>query len=382
MNKPLSFISIVTFVLLYIRGVLGCYDVQTIYLTLLINVMLFFVLFFVHFSGKILLFLIWGLVAVIHSKESLALVDLVLFSYIIRKEDLVKYVNWGFLCSIITFISILFLIQSGIIKNHEIQFVHKGKVIANSMGMGSSNLNGGNPNMAGLFFYNLLTFGYLRFSSQKYVVNFLLTVVIAICSFLVFEYTQARAVLYSLLIMCVVSVFMPIIRWFSKLNKIILTLLPLFIAVVSFYISLNLNLFYDLDQLTSDRVSNPAFIMAQMNIVDWLIGVNIPKEMAMDSSYLTILFEGGILIFIFLFTMIAFNTWRNYDSFIKIEPVIVSLLAYGCMENIFSSFNCLSVIFFASILFSQSVKKHKIRTCHYETKQRKSLCPSVVHASE
>lgn len=368
--------------MLYIRGVLGCYDVQTIYLTLLINAMLFFLLFAVHFSGRILIFLIWGFVAVIHSKDSLALVDLVLFSYVIRKENMVKYVKWGFLCSIIAFIFILFLIQSGIIQNQEIQFVHKGKVIANSMGMGSSNIHGGNPNMAGLFFYNLLVFAYLRFIFQKYTSNFLLAIIIAICSFLVFEYTQARAVFYSLLMMCVLTMIMPVVRWFSTLNKIVLSFLPIFVAFVSFYISFNPNLFYDLDQLTSDRVSNPAFIMAQMNMVDWLIGFNIPEEMAMDSSYLTLLFEGGIIIFVFIFTMISYNIWRNYDTIVKIEPFIVSVLAYGCMENIFSSFNCLSVIFFAYIIFSQSAKKGKKQTYNYGTKQRKSLCPAVVHASE
>lgn len=88
MNKSLSFIAIATFVLLYIRGVLGSYDVQTPIITIFINIVLIFLLFAVHFSAKLFIMLLWGSVAVLHNKDALALVDLAMFVYILRRENL------------------------------------------------------------------------------------------------------------------------------------------------------------------------------------------------------------------------------------------------------------------------------------------------------
>lgn len=375
MNKLVSLIAQFTFLLLFLRGILGNYDVKTIYLTIFINVLLMYLIFSVRFSGRLLIILAWGFLAVFHNKDALALIDLALFTYVLQYDRLSKYINWGYICYAGSFIAILSLLQMNIIHNEEIQYVHKGKVIANSMGMGSSNMTGGNPNLAGQFFYLLFMFSFLRYTGRKYASDIWLAIAISLLSYIAFEFTQARAAFYSALILSIFVIFMPIIRRFKLINKICLSLAPSVLAIVSLYISLNQNSFYELDKLATDRVSNPAFIIAKMETIDWLIGTNIPDDMAMDSSYLTILFEGGVPAFLLIFCILVVRIWRNYDTIIKWEPMIVSVLAYGCLENIFSSFNCLSVIFFTFIICSNN-KYH----C-YGRKQSKNLCANIVHES-
>ena len=378
MNKIISLIAQFTFSLLFLRAMLGSYDVKTIYLTVFINFILLYLILALRFSGRLLLILLWGAIVVVHNKESLALVDLALFTYVLRHDNLTKYVKLGFLLYVVAFIAILSMLSMDVIHNQEILFVHKGKVIANSMGMGSSNIHGGNPNITGLFFFSSFVFTYLRFEGQKYAKDIVLIVVIAVLSYLAFDYTQARAAFYSSLLMCSFAMFMPLIRKFTFINKVGLSLVPIVVAITSLYISLHQNSFYELDQLASDRVSNPAFIIAKMQPLDWLIGTNIPEDMAMDSSYMTILFEGGVPAFLFIFGMLVVRIWRNYETIIKWEPMIVAVLAYGAMENIFSSFNCLSVVFFTFIFYPKSFNQI-IKYRHNGRKKTNNLRSDIVH---
>ena len=357
MKQNLQIISVLVFILLYIRGVLGGYDVQTLYLTLIINALLLFLLVVTGFSSKVALIMLLGVAAILHNKDTLALVDLIIFAYIIRKEDLTKYINWGLFIAIATTIVLFFLLSSGVIQSEELHYNHKGKVIANTMGMI-------NPNMAGQFFYITFLFLYLKVARTKYKSRLLIAILIAVSSYFVFQYTQGRGVFISTLLLSLMMGLDPLIRKFKTLNKVGLSLIPIAMATLSFYLSSHLSDFYSINELTTDRVSNVAFIMAGMGIVDWLFGVGI-SDIGVDSSYMTILLQGGIIVFVLLFFFIFKHIWKKYEIIVELEPFIVTILAYGCMENIFSSFNCIAVIFYTFIFYPRPFKQIDKRDIHY-----------------
>lgn len=351
MNKSLSVISIITFVILYIRGVLGCYGEQTLILTIFINILLLFLLFSTRFSSQVFILIALGFLAILHNKDTLALVDLVIFAYIIRKDCISKYVNWCLICAIATTILLIFLVSIGTIQSEELSYNHKGKVIANTMGMV-------NPNMAAQFFYITFILIYLRVASYSYKTIFIASLIIATFSYLTFEYTQARGVFYATLLLCSSMIFMPLIKKIKKLNKIGLSLLPVIMAAFSFYFSSHLNSFDSINELTTDRVSNVAVVMARMGIMEWIVGVGTPN-LGVDSSYMMIFLQGGLITFISLFYFIFKHIWKKYDVIIELEPFIISLLAYGCTENIFSSFNCIAVLFFSFVFFPRAITRAK-----------------------
>ena len=101
--------------------------------------------------------------------------------------------------------------------------------------------------------------------------------------------------------------------------------------------------------------------MQQMTPINWLFGINVPD--AVDTSYMLILFSGGIFSFIVIFYLFMRNIWKYYETIVPLEPFIMSVFAFGVTENVFSSCNPVSVMLFSILLFPRHLvysKKTKI----------------------
>lgn len=98
-------------------------------------------------------------------------------------------------------------------------------------------------------------------------------------------------------------------------------------------------------------------MLENMSAINWLIGLQLPIGEPMDSSFLMLLFSGGLTLFL-LFSIIFFqNTIKFFNNIKSYLPIILSILTCGIVENIFSSASGISLIFWLLIFYPPNIHK-------------------------
>jgi len=332
--------------LLCIRGFLsGYFESNTTLLTILINLIMFLDLLFDirknnHEINILLIWVFFLLPVIVLNKAELSFIDILLAVYLLRNIDIKSLFSFSVFCSFIMIVLFLFCFLTGRKQN-----VYMRMPKGNAYTLGFKNAN-----QASNFFYMcLLPVVELFLISNKKGTSFFLLPFF----YLIFKLTLGRTMFYSELIFFILIILLavPFIR---KISFPFICIAPLILYFILFYFSRFFEKYLLLDIIFTTRFSIYSEMLSSMSIKNCLYGIHIPEGQPMDSSFLTLLFDGGILpVFFFLYMYVQYISDSLKKTDFLFFPFILCVLAAGFSENIFSSFNIISILFF-SVLYTRS----------------------------
>lgn len=323
--------------LLALRSFLsGYFGVDTLILTIIINAILVtdfasFLLKNDFYFGKILLFLFLASTIVLINKAALGFLNTILAVYLLRNLAYEDFLNLLWFISLL-FIFIFFVLFFLGIKENVIVDMPKGQ--AYSLGFE-------NTNTASFFFMTHLMVLTLFLYNRSKVLSFLILPLY----WMVYYFTLGRTGFYAELFFYF-SIFVISLPNFIRLS-FIFRFLPIFLFLFLVFLTYFSNLYSGIDDIFTTRFSIYNKILDLMTPFNYFFGLEIPEGQPMDSSFYSLLFDGGVfylLIFFYLYERYYHNVIRLGD--LHYIPFVVFMLAAGFSENIFSSFNVLSVMMF------------------------------------
>lgn len=333
--------------LLGIRELLSSYfSLDTLLITILLNFLLLFDLILDLTKNKmkigyVFLFFIFSAFIVLINKQALALFDIVLAVYLIRSLPFHVFLNYISIISIFNLFLFSFL--------YFIDFNQSDLVV---MPKGDAyNLGFNNTNSASSFLMiNLMILVFWVYLKNKFFTLFFFPLF-----YLIYIITLSRTSFVAEIIF-----YISIIFSFLKFN-FFLRFFPIIIYILTFVLIIFSREYSWINELFTTRFFIYDQILSSMSFFNYLFGVKLPEDQPMDSSFLSLLFNGGI-IYVLLFLMLYEKFYRNnFQKNIYIYlPFIFFVLACGFSENLFSSFNLISLTFF-KILYDNKFFNEKLR---------------------
>lgn len=196
------------------------------------------------------------------------------------------------------------------------------------------------PNVAALHYYCFIINGVLllHFSKYKKHVPLYLLLITPLWVY-IYMMTVSRSFLLAIVVLYGAFMYYRVGEYFNKKNRFNLInytfiFLLIILSAVTLFFSLQKNNFLLLDRLLSKRLTFYDWFLQTLTPMDFLFGSGTFYNFVIDSSYLRLLFEGGIIFFIVIcyFYMLAATKMVNKKAWIPI-CVIFSMMAYGMMES-------------------------------------------------
>lgn len=263
----------------------------------------------------------------IFNRNALVCVYVLTLLYIMRNYSLTF-----FACSNVIILSAIicityFLINFGAVTVREDLYVNLDRV-RSRMDFGF-----GNPNQFAIFCFSLLSNIFILCWTKHRI--FFLLILLAV-SLAVSRYTDSRTFLLSsgvLFLSCVIQI-LSLDK--GRYYKFFVLILPFLFLVYSIFLPYN-DTYGIFNALSSGRMGYYKRLLDGITLKDILIGTSNVQEITIDSTYLHLAFEGGIiflLIFYFLFVYVVKN---RYSKIYPYLPLIVSILVYGAFESFFAN---------------------------------------------
>lgn len=124
------------------------------------------------------------------------------------------------------------------------------------------------------------------------------------------------------------------------------------------YFSINAYSFPEVNLLLSGRLALYNSLISNSSYLQFIIGNPEVMEELIDSVYIHLLFEGGILAFLcFAFLYIMYIRHLNAKSILYL-PILMSSLVYGLTESVFTSILNYGAILVWSILYNSWLNSH------------------------
>lgn len=189
-----------------------------------------------------------------------------------------------------------------------------------------------NPNRFALFVYSIILNVYLLFG-QKYKIIIFVTLLITM---IVYNYTQSRTFVIAVILLIILHYIRFIISR-STLMKFFLQVSPILLLLIVFYISFNVDSFPEIDLLLTGRPKLYNYFLNSISLSNYVLGASSINEEMMDSAYLHLFFEGGVLIYLY-YCYIFYKAMSNasIDDLRACMPVFFSILALGLTESVFT----------------------------------------------
>ncbi len=198
------------------------------------------------------------------------------------------------------------------------------------------------PNVAAVYYYCFMINGFLLLSFSRYN-KFLPLYLLAIIPlwFYIYYKTASRSFLLSLVVLYGTYFYYYVgVRLNEKnllrISKYIFISLIVIFASLTVYFSLQREDFIILDHTLSNRLTYYDHFLEKVdNPIDFLFGSSAYGDFVIDSSYIHLLFEGGIFFFIGFcaFYLLATLKMVSRKAWVPI-CIIISFLAYGLMETL------------------------------------------------
>lgn len=329
--------------LLGFRGIFSNYfSIDTIFITILLNCLLLLDLILDMTKsrlkvGYIVLFFIFAAFIIVLNKQALAFFNTMVAVYLLRKiniDDFLKYVS---LCSVFNLFFILFCFVFSI-NDNELVVMPKGDAY---------NLGFNNTNTASSFLMiNLMVIVLWLYTKNKITTVFFIPLF-----YFIYTITLARTSFVAELVFYLAFIF-NIIKGDLVFNRFI----PIFIYALTFILTYYGRIYSWINELFTTRFYIYDSILSNFGFMNFIYGITIPEGQPMDSSFLALLFDGGVIyVLIFLYLYNNYYKLQLFNGCYLYFPFVLFVLAAGFSENIFSSFNFISIIFF-KILYDKTVR--------------------------
>lgn len=328
--------ALLSLLFLNVREILGFFQIETLWLTILLNFLLVIIIDY-RYVKKELFGIIFIGPLVIYNKEILSIIDIMLYVYLLRDFSLQKIASLNLIVQVtaLCFTGLLHIL--GVLQSNVV-YMPKGE--AYDFGMS-------NPSTLGFWVYMMIINLYLLFSRKN---RYLFPLFFLIISVVVYNYCRARSVFIGSIVLFIFH-YLVIFKIIKPFHRYMLALLPIFIYSVFFYVIFNIDDYLWLDAFVTRRFSIPADIIGNMSFIEYFIGIRLPESEPMDSSFMMILFNGGIGFLAFFVYKYYVSIVKYFNSIYYYLPVIISVLACGVIENFFSSAKSVSIIFWLLILY-------------------------------
>lgn len=168
----------------------------------------------------------------------------------------------------------------------------------------------GHPNSAALYYYCLIINGLLLlyFSKYKKYILYFMVLIIPLW-FYIYGKTASRSFILSIFVLYISYIYYYFVE---KYNYKVLYKLAGYVCVLLLFLFTAITLYFSttrldnkfLDRVLSKRLTYYNIFLEKVNTLDFLFGSDAYKDLVIDSSYLHLLFEGGILFLLgFVFFM-------------------------------------------------------------------------------
>jgi hypothetical protein len=196
------------------------------------------------------------------------------------------------------------------------------------------------PNVAALHYFCLIVNGLLLlyFSKYKKYVTYYFLLITPLW-FYIYSSTASRSFLLSIVILYGMYGYIYISQRINKksnfriVSYFYISLIYLF-PILTLFFSIYYDTFPILNHLLSNRLKFYNWFLKTLNLNDFMFGSNTFGNFVIDSSYLHLLFEGGVIFFLFIgyFYVLATIKMVNKRAWLPI-CVVFSFMAYGLMES-------------------------------------------------
>lgn len=199
----------------------------------------------------------------------------------------------------------------------------------------------GHPNSAALYYYCFIINGLLLlyFSKFKKHINLYLLLIIPLWVY-IYQKTGSRSFLLSLIALYGGYLYYFLGQAFKKKYSFkavnyLYILLPFLFTAITVYFSIEREKYVIIDRLLSKRLNYYQIFLDKINFMDFFFGSKAYKDLVIDSSFIHLLFEGGIFFFIGFCLFYVFSTVNmvNKKEWVPIV-IIMSFMAYGLMESL------------------------------------------------
>lgn len=339
-------IALIAYFVLCFREYLARFGVETIQMTLVLNLLIVFAIDFRH-ARKTIWLLPFFTLLIIYNRDALALVDILAFTYILRGISINKIILINAIVLFICVFCWLYALALGVLKS-EIWIMPKG--IAYSLGFN-------NPNALGFFGFQILASLYLLMRRTS---KILLLILVLSINGLFFEISVSRTPWFggfSLAFVILLMLFHLLRPWM----RFFVAILPVLLTILLVYFTKHIASYPELDVIFTTRFSLYASVLNQMSMANWLIGAKIPSGEPMDGSYMCLLFEGGIVALVLFLCVFFYALVKKFANLRGFLPFLIGMLACGVAENTFSSATALSVIFWFLLMNSDCLYGRTIR---------------------
>lgn len=196
------------------------------------------------------------------------------------------------------------------------------------------------PNVAALHYFCFMINGLLLvyYSKYKKYLSLYLLLIIPLWLY-IYKMTASRSFILTLFALYATYGYYLFGLYINKKNIVRIVgytviFLPFLFSSITLFFSINREKYIMLDRLLSKRLTFYNWFLDTLEPVDIFFGANTFKNFVIDSSYLHLLFEGGILFFLgfCVFYVISTINMINKKEWIPIF-VILSFMVYGLMES-------------------------------------------------
>ena len=249
---------------------------------------------------------------------------ILLSTYIVSQLPIKTILYHNMCAQIIIFLLCTVCLYLGITETHVMEATIFDDRVRYDYGMG-------NPNTFALFVYSFFINLYLYMGKD----NKLNLLLIALIAWKVSSYTGSRTFLISVVVLLFFRCLSGLCERWPRLFRLGLIVAPLFIYCFIFYFALNYASYPAVNILFSGRLDLYNRLLTSVSSTSYLFGTSLINEITIDSSYLHILFEGGILSFlIFILLYINLVVKVNSKELSIIFPLLMSLLMFSLTESV------------------------------------------------
>lgn len=340
-----SRMCVLAYVILCARGCFSWIGLDTFVLTVDLNLCLLLAVDYRRLDRTFLIIPFLMLLIPVNT-AIIGTIDFIVLALLLRDVKVEKIAAVYFSVLMVFLLIWIFMYNMGMLDTRELYSEVKGSF---------STYGFRNPNGLGMFSFHIYSCLFFLLRKRSLILTLILIVVINEAFYMM---SRSRTPWFGgvIFIVAIIGYMAGIYKYRSR---IIWASVPIFLAMLCYFLVLNYRNLFLLDVFLSGRLTIQGPIVAGMSPMGWLIGIKWPTDVPLDCSYVLLLFNGG-LILVSILCYYAFRMMmRNFYYVRPFIPFILAVLACGCAENTFAECTGLSVIFWYFILNNQRSKTRK-----------------------
>ena len=327
--------------LLPIRFLLGAIDCNTLLITLCITVLQLFNVFFSLFLDSSLkikryIFLLPILILLmLFNKGALITLNIYLSIFLLKKIRLKELISVFLVSSVICFFIYVFIYSLGIMQD---AIIVMPKGTAHTLGFSNSNVTS-------YFFTQMIII--LIIFINKIDKTKLFQFVLFIPVYFVYKKTFGRTYYYMMILYYIFFVIFKQRFFYKRIKKMYVTIPFVFfiisISILFLYAQLPsaVNLFF------SSRFSMNSLLIREFGLKNLIYGMVVPENVPMDSAYLGLLLNTGLISFFVFFIPCTKCFIKSPSGYIKeYFPFVFAMLIGGLFESMFCVYTVPTVLLY------------------------------------